>query len=578
MASPITVELKATIDDFKAKMAEAQSTAERTGSTLSDKLASAGKAIALGLGGAAVTIGGAAVKMASDFDAAQARMSTAIGNVGQNFDAFKSKIAATDDKLSNYGFTSTQTESALASLIPATKDTGKALDLMSLAANIARGRHIDLQQATDLLVKVETGHVALLGRLGINIKDNTGKTIDATTAVQRLSDMYGGQAAANADTFSGKTEVLKAKIDDLGVKLGNALIPVLEQLASVVANVIDWFEKHKAIAEALAGVIGTVLVGAMAAWVAKLVGDVASAISKTIDAIGSLVQKMLGISPAAQQTQADTTAAMTGVQTSMAQTEASVTTDSASIETSLRTVGTTAETTAADVSTSGETIDAALMQVGTTAGTMAADVATSAEGIGGSLAIIGTDAGAMSVEMATATTGVEADLEGMVVAADMAEVGMGAAFTGMLGPIGLVAAALMAVKPLIDAIGQSGGDPLANARKQIPVQAGGTGGAIDKPLPVDPKTGLTYPASMRAAGKASGGPVTMGRSYIVGERGPELFTPGSSGAITPNDAMRAVGGSGPHFHGDIHVHLATNDASTFTDDLVRQVKMLTGAA
>lgn len=37
--------------------------------------------------------------------------------------------------------------------------------------------------------------------------------------------------------------------------------------------------------------------------------------------------------------------------------------------------------------------------------------------------------------------------------------------------------------------------------------------------------------------KADGGPVSGGRSYLVGERGPELFTPGASGNITPNNAM-----------------------------------------
>ena len=37
--------------------------------------------------------------------------------------------------------------------------------------------------------------------------------------------------------------------------------------------------------------------------------------------------------------------------------------------------------------------------------------------------------------------------------------------------------------------------------------------------------------------RANGGPVKGGSSYIVGERGPELFTPGVSGKITPNEAM-----------------------------------------
>ncbi|MGJ4748377.1 hypothetical protein ACQV5M_18590 [Leptospira sp. SA-E8] len=42
-------------------------------------------------------------------------------------------------------------------------------------------------------------------------------------------------------------------------------------------------------------------------------------------------------------------------------------------------------------------------------------------------------------------------------------------------------------------------------------------------------------ASLSGA-RASGGVVSAGKSYLVGERGPELFTPGSSGKIIPNGA------------------------------------------
>ena len=37
--------------------------------------------------------------------------------------------------------------------------------------------------------------------------------------------------------------------------------------------------------------------------------------------------------------------------------------------------------------------------------------------------------------------------------------------------------------------------------------------------------------------KAQGGPVVGGRSYLVGERGPEIFTPRGSGGITPNNQL-----------------------------------------
>jgi tape measure domain-containing protein len=41
--------------------------------------------------------------------------------------------------------------------------------------------------------------------------------------------------------------------------------------------------------------------------------------------------------------------------------------------------------------------------------------------------------------------------------------------------------------------------------------------------------------------RANGGPVTGGSTYLVGERGPELFVPGRSGSIVPNDKL---GGGG----------------------------------
>ena len=42
-------------------------------------------------------------------------------------------------------------------------------------------------------------------------------------------------------------------------------------------------------------------------------------------------------------------------------------------------------------------------------------------------------------------------------------------------------------------------------------------------------------------GLANGGSASAGRSYLVGERGPEIFTPKSSGTVTPNNK---IGGSG----------------------------------
>jgi tape measure domain-containing protein len=70
------------------------------------------------------------------------------------------------------------------------------------------------------------------------------------------------------------------------------------------------------------------------------------------------------------------------------------------------------------------------------------------------------------------------------------------------------------------------------------------GGGFSPPPPMQSGaygTGIPYdlPAgSFGISGKlATGGPAKRGGSYLVGERGPELFTPNSSGTVTPNNQL-----------------------------------------
>ena len=71
-------------------------------------------------------------------------------------------------------------------------------------------------------------------------------------------------------------------------------------------------------------------------------------------------------------------------------------------------------------------------------------------------------------------------------------------------------------------------------------------------------------------GRASGGPVKGGDPYVVGEKGPELFVPNSSGNIVPNHAM---GGSNMVVNVD-----ASGTSVEGDDDRSRQLGELIGAA
>jgi len=72
--------------------------------------------------------------------------------------------------------------------------------------------------------------------------------------------------------------------------------------------------------------------------------------------------------------------------------------------------------------------------------------------------------------------------------------------------------------------------------------------------------------SQKFEGKASGGSVSAGQSYIVGEKGMEMFTPNQSGNITPNNAL---GGTT-----NINFNIRTNDARGFDQLLAERRGMI----
>ena len=70
-------------------------------------------------------------------------------------------------------------------------------------------------------------------------------------------------------------------------------------------------------------------------------------------------------------------------------------------------------------------------------------------------------------------------------------------------------------------------------------------------------------------GKAIGGPVLAGSSYLVGEQGPELFTPGQTGTILPNSRM---GGGGLTLVITGNTLLDRDAARKIGDEMVRYLK------
>jgi hypothetical protein len=209
------------------------------------------------------------VEAADKWEGAHARLETAVKNSGGTWDQWSGSVGSAESKAEKLGFTNTNVEESLARLVPVTNSQKQATTDLSLAEDIARGRHIDLEAATQLLVKVQTGHVSLLGRLGINTKDATGATISQQEAITRLSEYYGGNASRYADTFAGKMKVIGAEAEDTAKNIGMFLIPIIEDLGSALSDGVSFFVHNQAAAIALGVVIGGPLVAAMGVYIVQ---------------------------------------------------------------------------------------------------------------------------------------------------------------------------------------------------------------------------------------------------------------------------------------------------------------------
>ncbi len=86
------------------------------------------------------------------------------------------------------------------------------------------------------------------------------------------------EAGGHVKGFGDSQKDLNAKIADLKAGFHSLLIEIGQKLIPIVTDVIDWFKKHAVVAEALAAVIGGVLVITIGAYVVKLAAGAATSV------------------------------------------------------------------------------------------------------------------------------------------------------------------------------------------------------------------------------------------------------------------------------------------------------------
>lgn len=244
------------------------SVAEGEAASGAARLSQVGTAAFLGLGAAAVGLGVISAKAFLRGEDATANYDEALRSVGDSHEELDPKIDSTIKKLAQFGIDSDAVQISAGQLTRATKDGAKALDEQTLAADIAAGRRIDLAAANQILIKVETGRVGVLKKLGISTEDATGKTISSEEAIRRLSDLYSGSAAAASETYAGKLRAVGAEVSNLQTEIGGKIVPVVADFGSGLLDGVQALETVNSATDGWLGTLGGTALAATAVLIA----------------------------------------------------------------------------------------------------------------------------------------------------------------------------------------------------------------------------------------------------------------------------------------------------------------------
>jgi len=204
------------------------------------------------------------------------RLDTALKNSGNTSALVKTQVDATVKSYANLGFTHAQASQAMGTLVTATGNVTESTKLMTMAADLARYKHEDLNTAATTLARGTQGSVKAFKELGITLDSTLPKNEAIAKAFDELNQKIGGQAVSYTHTFAGEMAVLKEKFNEAAVTVGNVLFPIVGKLVqlfmdamkvvgdliSLLKPFIDFIKENAAAFEILVGVIGT----AVAIW------------------------------------------------------------------------------------------------------------------------------------------------------------------------------------------------------------------------------------------------------------------------------------------------------------------------
>ena len=243
----LTLGLLVKDDQFRKGLKDSQKASQ----TFSQKLGKALKIGAAAFAAAGAAASAFAVKVGKDaVEAAVADQKSQLLLA----DALRNSTKATDNQIKSTeeyirktqlatGVSDSQLRPALANLARATGDLTKAEKLNTLALDISVATGKDLESVSLALAKAYNGNIGALTRLGVPLDESIIKSKDFGAATAELEKLFGGSAAAAADTYAGRLAIINERIGEAQESLGEALLPILDRVSKFIANsVVPAFE------------------------------------------------------------------------------------------------------------------------------------------------------------------------------------------------------------------------------------------------------------------------------------------------------------------------------------------------
>lgn len=235
------------------------------------------KQSALVFAGAFAAIGAAIYKSVKDFGVQEDAITTlnqALKNNGNYSEAAAKDLQAYASELQKVTRYGDETILKSQALIASFGFEGEQLKSLTRATlDLAAAKGMDLKNAADLVAKAVGSDTNALSRYGVVIDGAAGSTQRAESAVRAISNLFGGQAEAQAKTFAGSVVQMQNALGDVSEKIGEALVPLLQSLTKIIKSAAEKFQEiYPRIKDLIVPI--TVLVGGIGALMTALVGVV----------------------------------------------------------------------------------------------------------------------------------------------------------------------------------------------------------------------------------------------------------------------------------------------------------------